>query len=870
MRELRGIGVEDDRLREAAEEGVPWRRWGPYLSERSWATVRHDYSRTGDAWNSLSHQDAISRAYRWTEDGLGGICDDEQLLCLALAFWNGRDPILKERAFGLTSPQGNHGEDVKEYWWYLDATPTYSWMRWRYAYPQVAFPYTSLLEENHGRARWQPELELADTGIFDAGYWEITADYAKSSPEDLLLRITVRNVGPDTATLDVLPTFWFRNTWSWGLDERRPVIRAHHGVWELDHPKLGRRVLALEGGAEQLFCDNESNTHRLWGMPNQTRYPKDGINDHVVHGAPTVNPDLLGTKAAARYRLTVTAGASAVLRLRLALEKGDLGSDFEAVMGQRKQESDSFFAQLAPPGVPEEEGQVARQAIAGLLWSKLYYHFNIQTWLEGDASEPPPPAERFKGRNAAWRHLDAHDVVSVPDKWEYPWLAAWDLSFACVALARVDPEFAKEQLVLLCHERFMHPNGQLPANEWSLSEASPPVYAWAALRVWQADGGRDRKFLKRVLHKLLINYTWWVSRQDADGHNVLEGGFLRMGDIAPLDGVASLSTAPAEQTEGGAWMAMYSLNLLEMSLALAGEDDAYEDLACKFLDHFIQMALALDGQGIWDDEHGFYYDVLRLGDGTRIPLRARSLMGLVPLFATMALPEPPADRLPTFTRRLNEALIERTEVRQALFHAASQGKDGTRLLSIVSPQRLRRILGLLLDEGELLSPYGVRTLSRAHEEHPVGFRLGDVTARVDYEPGDSQSDALGGSLNWRGPVWFPINYLVLESLRRFHQHLGDGFLVECHTGSGQQRTLTGIARELERRLISIFLLRPDGSRPVFGDRRLLQQRPWRDQLFFYEYFHAETGAGLGASHQTGWTALVADMILSRSNKTDRQ
>jgi hypothetical protein len=853
------VGAERDRLNEVPKGRAPWRRWGPYLSERAWGTVREDYSADGDAWNYFPHDQARSRAYRWNEDGLAGICDDRQELCFALAFWNGRDPILKERIFGLTGPQGNHGEDAKEYWWYLDSTPTHSWMRWRYMYPHAEFPYARLVEENARRDRHAPEFELADTGVFDEGrYWEITADYAKATPEDILIRVGVRNNGPETATIDVLPTLWYRNTWSWGLEgSTKPELRLVHGAI------AGAKTLSAEGSPDALFCENETNAARIFGIPGSSRFPKDGINDHVVHGTDTVNPDGVGTKAAFRYRLDVGAGEKAVIRLRLRDAAG-LGDDFDHVFAARAAEADEFYAELTPRGVGGDEALVLRQALAGMLWSKQYYHFDVRRWLDGDPAGPTPPASRKTGRDSDWTHLNNADVVSMPDKWEYPWYAAWDLAFHCVALAHVDPEFAKSQLILLCREWYMHPNGQLPAYEWAFGDVNPPVHAWAALRVFEIAGDDDCDFLERILHKLLLNFTWWVNRKDSEGNNLFEGGFLGLDNIGPFDRSTLPVSGYLEQSDGTAWMAMYCQNLLELALLLASRDETYEDLATKFYEHFALIAFALNEKGLWDEEDGFYYDVLHLGDSAAIPLRARSVVGLMPLAAVTTLGPATMARLPEFMRRVEWFTANRTEGHAVVQHTASDDHPGWRMLAIVDEARLRRVLSAMLDPAEFLSEFGLRALSRHHAEHPLELSLDGVTARLDYEPGESTVDLFGGNSNWRGPIWFPVNYLLIEVLRVYHRYLGDSFEVEFPTGSGRTLPLDRIADELSARLTSIFLRRDDGSRPVLGGYRLLQEDPsFRDLIPFHEYFHGDTGEGLGASHQTGWTGLVADLIIRR-------
>jgi hypothetical protein len=855
------------RLQEVPHGRAPWQHWGPYLSERAWGTVREDYSADGTAWRSFPFDHARSRAYRWNEDGLGGICDDLQTLCLAFAFWNRVDPFLKERIFGLDGDQGNHGEDAKEYWWYLDSTPTHSWMRWRYMYPQGRFPYERLIEENARRSRLDPEHELVDTGIFDGGrYFEITADYAKAGPEDILVEVSVRNHGPETADLHLLPTLWFRNTWSWDGDHYRPEIRAESGSLRATHHTLSRRRLDASPGAEPLLCDNETNAHRLWGVDGPA-HPKDGINDHVVSGAPTVHPDGCGSKAALWYRLTIPSGELTTLRLRLhdATAPADLGDGFTAIMELRRHEADEFYAALTPPHRGDDEKMVLRQAFAGMLWGKQFYHYDVGRWLDGDSAYPPPPAARRSGRNHDWRHLDNRDVISMPDKWEYPWYASWDLAFHCVALAHVDPALAKSQLILICREWYMHPNGQLPGYEWNLSDVNPPVQAWAALRVFQIAGDEDYGFLERVFHKLIINFTWWVNRKDAEGRNIFSGGFLGMDNISLFDRSSPLPVAGRlEQSDGTAWMAMYCLSLLEIALTLAAHDDTYEDVATKFFEHFTLIAVAMNRQGLWDDADGFYYDTIHGDDGTLAPLRVRSMVGLVPLMAVTVLEPAVLARLGDFRARMEWYTHNKPEVQSVVAHCHVPGHRDRQLLSIIHPEKLRRILGYVLDEHEFLSPHGLRSLSRFHEQHPfvLSFPGGQV-ARVDYEPAESRTGLFGGNSNWRGPVWFPLNHLVVQGLRRFHAYLGDDFQVEFPSGSGRQLHLGAVADQICARLTSIFR-DADGRRPVFGDTELFQRDPvWHDLLPFHEYFHGDSGAGLGASHQTGWTGLVADLLAER-------
>jgi hypothetical protein len=855
-------GAERARLLEVPTGRSAWRKWGPYLSERGWGTVREDYSVDGSAWDFFPHDHARSRTYRWNEDGLAGICDDRQTLCLAFAFWNQRDPILKERIFGLGGGEGNHGEDAKECWYYLDSTPTHSWMRWRYLYPEREFPYAWLVAENRARGKDQPEFELVDTGAFDDGrYWEITADFAKASPDDIRVLLSVRNAGSEVAVIDVLPTLWFRNTWSWGLDDRRPAIRPEGRALLAEHHELGRFTLSGDGAPESLFCDNETNTERLWGRPGLSAFPKDGINEHVVNGAPMINPEQVGTKAALRYRLEVPAGGTAAIRLRLAPAPGGPSKDFDSLMQAREAEADAFYAVLTPPGVDADRARVMRQALAGMLWSKQFYHYDVSRWLEGDPTGPTPPEQRRNGRNSDWQHLDNRDVISMPDKWEYPWYAAWDLAFHCVALAHVDPEFAKHQLVLLCREWFMHPNGQLPAYEWSFGDVNPPVHAWAALRVFEIDGARDHEFLERVFHKLLLNFTWWVNRKDSAGNNVFEGGFLGLDNIGPFDRSALPLSGRLEQSDGTAWMAMYCQNLLELAVVLAEHNRVYEDLAVKFFEHFALIASALNNKGLWDEDDGLYYDVLHLADGSSFPLRAHSLVSLIPLFAVTTFGPDTMERLPEFTRRTEWFVHHRDEAQGVVQHIHDPNHSGWRMLSIVSPERLQRLLVRMLNPEEFLSERGIRALSRYHLEHPLEVDVGGMMARLDYEPGESTSGLFGGNSNWRGPVWFPVNYLLVEVLRVYDRYLGDTFKVECPTGSGQMLSLAAVADELSRRLVSIFT-DSDGRRPVFGGNQLFQSDPAFHSLIpFHEYFHGDTGAGLGASHQTGWTGLVADLII---------
>ncbi len=860
-------GAERRRLAAADAGDEPWRAWGPYVSERAWGTVREDYSPDGRAWDYFPHDHARSRTYRWSEDGLAAICDEDQTFCFALALWNGVDPILKERIFGLTGPEGNHGEDAKEYWWYLDSTPTHSWMRWRYHYPQAEFPYADLVHENARRSKADREYELLDTGIFGENrYWSVTVDYAKAGPADLCILVRVENRGPETATLHVLPTLWFRNTWAWGLEEQDaiPSIEGHPGRLVAHHAGIGALTLAGDGEPAPLCCDNETNTMRLYGQPGRSAYPKDGINDHVVHKAETVNPANTGTKAALHYALTIQSGQSAEIHLRLG-SNAEVGDDFGPVMTSRQEEADEFFAQLTPPGVGPDEARVLRQAIAGMMWSKQFYHYDVQRWLDGDPAGPPPPAERRGGRNREWVHVNNADVLSMPDPWEYPWFAAWDLAFHCVPIAWVDPEFAKSQLLLILREWYSHPNGQVPAYEWAFGDVNPPVHAWAVLRVFEIDGSRDYRFLARAFHKLTLNFTWWVNRKDADGDNIFAGGFLGLDNIGPIDRSAILPVSGRiEQSDGTAWMAMYALNLLEISLILAEQDLSYEDTATKFLEHFAYIADALRGKGLWDDVDGFFYDVLALDDGRRMPLRVRSMVGLLPLCATTTLGGATLTRLPEFATRFAWFLRHRKQYRQVVGETHIRDGAEGRLLAIVSGERLSRVLAKMLDESEFLSPHGLRALSRFHDNHPFTIELAGASYSVDYEPGESESGLFGGNSNWRGPVWFPVNYLVVGALRRYANFYGSDLLVEYPTGSGQRVTLDALADDLSRRLVGLFLDDEHGRRPVFGDVEMLQSDPaWHDLVPFHEYFHGDTGRGLGASHQTGWTGLVVDLVLGR-------
>ena len=877
------LNAEARRLEEDRQRIKNWKRWGPYLSERQWGTVREDYSPFGSAWDYLSHDHARSQAYRWGEDGLAGISDRHQYICFALELWNGRDPILKERLFGLTGSQGNHGEDVKEYYFYLDSTPTHSYMKYLYKYPQLEFPYSKLVEENRRRGRNQPEFELIETGVFDEDrYFDIFVEYAKAEPEEILIQIQAVNRGPEAAVLHLLPTVWFRNTWSWGYTEPRPNLRRvksedPRAIIEVNHHYYGRRWLYCEGSPELLFTENETNNRRLYGLENGS-YAKDGINDYIVHGVKeAVNAGQSGTKGTAHYPLTVDPGRTVTVRLRLTDKEipptvGEhLGADFERVFLERQREADEFYATVIPQDLAPDAQNVVRQAFGGLLWSKQFYHYVVEHWLKGDPAYPPPAAGRKYGRNHEWTHLYNADVISMPDKWEYPWYAAWDLAFHCIPLALVDSDFAKKQLILLLREWYMHPNGQLPAYEWAFGDVNPPVHAWAAWRVYKVEKKRrgvgDRKFLERIFHKLLLNFTWWVNRKDAEGRNVFQGGFLGLDNIGVFDRSAPLPTGGhIEQSDGTSWMAMYCQNMLAIALELAREDPAYEDVASKFWEHFVYIAHAMNnlgGEGIalWDDQDGFYYDVLHLPDGGHFFLKVRSMVGLIPLFAVETLDPDLLNRLPGFKRRLEWFIDNRPDLTQNCACMRTPGHSSRRLLSIVDPDRLRRVLRYMLDEEEFFSPYGIRALSRHHLAHPYTLTVDGSDHRVDYEPAESTTGLFGGNSNWRGPIWFPVNFLLIESLQKFHFYLGDSYKVECPTGSGRMANLWEVAGEISRRLMRIFLRGPDERRPVFGAAEKFQADPhWRDHILFHEYFHGDNGAGIGASHQTGWTGLIAKLI----------
>ena len=874
---------ERQRLLEAEARSVHWRRWGPYLSERQWGTVREDYSPDGTAWEYFPHDHARSRAYRWGEDGLGGISDNHQRLCFALALWNGRDPILKERLFGLTGPQGNHGEDVKEYYFYLDSTPTHSYMKFLYKYPHAAFPYARLVEENAGRSRSEPEFELIDTGIFaESRYFDVTVEYAKAGADDILVRITAVNRGPEDAALHLLPTLWFRNTWDWDLGAPRPRLSAADGVAgapaiAAEHPTLGQYRLLAEGMPELLFVENETNATRVFGAAGPTPFPKDGINEYVVEGrAGAVNPAREGTKAAAHYHLTLKPGEPATVRLRLSAAApgsggGPFGRAYDRTVAARLEEADEFYGLVIPSTLSVEGRSVMRQALGGMLWSKQFYHYDVKRWLAGDPTQPPPPSERRSGRNSDWTHLYNEDVISMPDKWEFPWYATWDLAFHTIPLALVDPEFAKSQLILFLREWYMHPNGQSPAYEWALGDVNPPVQAWAAWRVYKIDrrirGVADREFLQKVFHKHLLNFTWWVNRKDPEGANIFQGGFLGLDNIGVFDRSAPLPTGGhLEQSDGTSWMGMYCLNMLAIALELAKEDPAYEDVASKFFEHFVHIAHAMndfgaDGISLWDEEDGFYYDLLQLPNGEEHYLKVRSMVGLIPLFAVETLEPEIVDRLPGFKRRMQWFIDNHPDVPEHIEMTQRSARGMRRLLSLVNRKHLKRVLFRMLDETEFLSDYGVRALSRYHLEHPYEVYVNGNVNRVDYEPAESTTGLFGGNSNWRGPIWFPVNYLLIESLQKFHHYYGEDFKVPCPARTDKETDLWQVSSEISKRLGRIFLRGKDGRRPVAGGIDQFQNDPhWRDLVLFHEYFHGDNGAGLGASHQTGWTGLVAKLL----------
>jgi Glycosyl hydrolase family 63 C-terminal domain len=889
------VNPEQKRLEEARDRKVPWRKWGPYLSERQWGTVREDYSQSGDAWNYFTHDQARSCAYRWGEDGLAGISDDHQFLCFGLSLWNGEDPILKERLFGLTNSEGNHGEDVKEYYFYLDSTPTHSYMKYLYKYPQAAYPYSELVLTNRRRNRNEFEYELLDTGVFDQDrYFDVFVEYAKAAPEDILIQITVCNRGPDPAALHVLPTLWFRNVWSWGGDSPRPALRQATlsdagGTIAASHPQLAERFLCYEGTAELLFTENETNSERLVHVPNRTLYVKDGINSYIVQGRhDAVNPEKTGTKASVHYAIEVRPGESKVIRLRLVPgastpqqngQGGLFGSVFDTVMENRRREADEFYASVIPSSLDADAANVMRQALAGMLWSKQFYYYDVDKWLEEHGADPFKPRHRAP-RNEHWHHMYNADVVSMPDKWEYPWYAAWDLAFHVLALTLVDEDFGKEQLDLILSESYIHPSGQLPAYEWNFGDVNPPVHAWSTIFTYRLQQSRhghgDADWLERSFQKLALNFSWWVNRKDRSGSNIFEGGFLGLDNIGVFDRSAPLPTGGyLEQADGTAWMALFCQNMVEIGVQLALTKPAYTDMCLKFVVHFLRIGLSMmhagEGIGMWDEEDGFFYDVLRLPDGGSQRLKVRSMVGLLPLCAVTVFDGEVLEKYPQIRQHLRKVLEARPELRTFIHDPVQQGKHGRRLAAFLNEDKLRRVLARMLDENEFFSAHGIRSLSRYHAEHPYVVHLKGQEFRVSYLPAESDTGMFGGNSNWRGPIWMPVNALIIRALLQYYAYYGDDFSVECPTGSGQQMTLYQVAEEIAHRLTNIFLRDSDGRRPVYGGSRKFQEDPhWRDLLSFYEYFHGDNGAGLGASHQTGWTGLIARMMHLFATTTSQQ
>jgi len=864
-----------------------WNRWGPYVAERAWGTVREDYSANGDAWGSFPHDHARSRAYRWNEDGIAGICDRHQYLCFAITLWNTRDSILKERMFGLTAHEGNHGEDVKEYYFYLDNTPTHSYMKYLYKYPQAAYPYEQLLEENRRRGRNDPEYELVDTGIFDQNrYFDVVVEYAKRTPEDLLIRISVTNRGPESAPVHILPTLWFRNTWTWGRDDRLPLLSMPQDISFKDasvrcvhakHWQLGEYLLYCSGADEFLFTENETNTERLFGAASRTPYVKDAFHSYITGGnRGAVNPAATGTKAAAHYVREIPPGETVSLRLRLAKlidnhPYEDPFADFDANFTQRREDADQFYGVVLPSTLSPDAKLIARQAFAGMLWSKQYYHYVVTDWLNGDPTEPAPPLERLDGRNCDWAHFFSRDVLSMPDKWEFPWFASWDLGFHSVALAYVDPQFAKEQILLMLREWYMHPNGQIPAYEWDFGDVNPPVLSMAARAVFDVErertGVADYAFMERVFQKMLLNFTWWVNRKDTLGKNIFQGGFLGMDNIGAFDRDNLPQGYLLGQADGTSWVAAFAKNMLSIALLLAEQDPVYEDLASKFWEHYIYISYSINNpndttNSLWDDQDGFFYDFLYSEENRGFPVRARTMVGFVPLFGGTAVPADTFHRYPDFQRRRQWFIDHRPDLIESVLPMVTPGANNTLLLGFVREDQLRRILGYMLDENEFLSPFGVRAVSRFHLNHPLILHLNGQEYRLDYEPGESTTELFGGNSNWRGPVWLPVNHLILLALRQYDLYYGDGFKMECPTGSGKLMTLREISRELAHRLVSLFLRDKNGNRPMFGSNRLFNEDPyWRDLIPFHEYFHGDTGRGCGASHQTGWTGLIAQLLI---------
>jgi hypothetical protein len=876
--------AEDVRLAEARSQKTAWKKWGPYLSERQWGTVREDYSESGDAWNYFSHDQARSRTYRWGEDGLAGISDDHQWLCFSLALWNGKDPILKERAYGLNNSEGNHGEDVKEYYFYLDSTPTHSYMKYLYKYPQGAYPYQDLISTNRARTRLDFEYELLDTGIFDEDrYFDVFVEYAKADAEDILIEITIANRGPEAASLHVLPTLWFRDIWSWDGGEERPVLRqTADGVITVSHPQLGERFLFCEGAGELLFTENATNTERLFGTPNATAFVKDGIDSFIVHGnRDAVNPEQTGTKAAAHYEITVGAGETRILRLRLQDKSSakPFGAVFEDAMTARRNEADEFYGAVIPQSLSGDEAAVMRQALAGMLWSKQVYFFDVDRWLSEHGAAPFDPNRRKGSRNERWQHLYNLDVLSMPDKWEYPWYAAWDLAFHVLALTLVDEDFGKQQLDLLLQDPYMHPSGQIPAYEWNFGDVNPPVHAWSTIFTYNLQkirtGKGDDEWLERMFHKLVLNFTWWVNRKDHAGDNAFEGGFLGLDNIGVFDRSAPLPTGGyLEQADGTAWMALFCQNMIQIATQLMAVKPAYADMTFKFIEHFLWISNGLmraGGIGMWDEEDGFFYDILRLPDGRSERLKVRSMVGLLPLCAVTVFDGKAIERFPELANRLMKFIDARPELRLFIHDPVKRGVYGRRMTSILDETKLRRVLKIMLDENEFLGPHGLRALSHYHADHPYMFRTGGEEYSVSYQPAESNTAMFGGNSNWRGPIWMPVNELIIRALLQYYIYYGDDFTVECPTGSGNFMTLYQVAEELSRRLSSIFLRDKDGKRPVYGGIQKFQEDPhWRDYILFHEYFHGDNGAGIGASHQTGWTGSIARSMQLFATSTSEQ
>jgi hypothetical protein len=865
------MNEEQNRLKD-----LTWKKWGPYVSDRQWGTVREDYSANGDAWNYITHDMARSKAYRWGEEGIAGICDREQTLCFSVAFWNKKDPIIKERYFGLSNPEGNHGEDVKELYYYLDNTPTHSYQKMLFKYPQSAYPYGWLVDENKRRGRNDPEFELIDTGVFnDDAYFDIFVEYAKNTQNDMLVKITIHNHGVNDAELNVLPTTWFRNTWDWGYDDYKPELLADsHGVIEMYHRDLGQLWMNGEGEPELLFCENETNTRRLYNYDNGKPYPKDGINDYVIYGAATVNPKKTGTKACINYDITVPAKKSVTLRVRLSDNASNAFDDFDGIFAARQKEADEFYAGIQPESAEADRKMVQRQAFAGMLWSKQFYYYDINHWLTGDPSEPPPPMQRVNGRNSKWTHMNTRDVISMPDKWEYPWFASWDLAFHCLPLATVDMAFAKHQLTLLVRDWYMHPNGQLPAYEWDFGDANPPVHAMMTWKIYMKDkvannGKGDTFFLEQIFHKLMLNFTWWVNRKDASGNNIFEGGFLGFDNIGVFDRNARLPDGQhLEQSDGTSWMATYSLNLLRIAAELAVNDKAYNDIASKFFEHFIYIAGAMssigsDKQGLWDETDGFFYDQIRMPDNSTQKLRVRSLVGLIPLFAAEVLDTEDISNNPIFSDRLKWFSKNRPDLAGLVSRWGETKSPGKHMISLLRGYRMKSLLRYMLDETEFLSSYGIRSVSKYHLEHPYTVNVDGMQFSIKYTPAESDSGLFGGNSNWRGPIWFPINYLLIESLKTFYAYYGDDFKIECPTSSGNFMTLKEVSEELSRRISNLFLADKDGKRAIFNQYPKMQVDPnFKDYLLFNEYFDGDTGRGVGASHQTGWTGLISSCLFN--------